>query len=52
MSSTLIGNYKVVGDPQDAADSVRVDTDCAEDYTCLRVNRISSVWRVVDINTP
>lgn len=45
-------NYKVDGDPQDNADSVRVDIDCAEGYTWLRVNRIGSTWRVVDINTP
>ncbi|MGF1344222.1 MULTISPECIES: hypothetical protein [unclassified Streptomyces] len=45
-------SYKADGDPQDTADSVRVDIDCAQGYTWLRVHRVGSVWRVTDINSP
>ncbi|MFF9765103.1 hypothetical protein ACIGXF_15755 [Streptomyces sp. NPDC053086] len=45
-------SYKTGGDPQDTADSVRVDIDCEQGYTWLRVDRIGSLWRVIDINTP
>lgn len=45
-------SYKVNGDPQDTSDSVRVNIDCAEGYTWLRVNRVASIWQVTELNAP
>ncbi|WP_432081166.1 hypothetical protein [Streptomyces sp. WAC 04229] len=45
-------SYKTEGDPQDTAESVRVDIDCAEGYTWVRVDRVGSIWRVTEINAP
>ncbi|MGW1103303.1 hypothetical protein [Streptomyces sp. NPDC002540] len=45
-------NYEAGGDPQDTPDSVRVDIDCAEGYTWLRVDRMGSIWRVTEFNAP
>ncbi|MFJ9678446.1 hypothetical protein ACIRP2_10355 [Streptomyces sp. NPDC101194] len=45
-------SYKAGGDPQDTPDSVRVDIDCAEGYTWLRVDRVGSIWRVTEFNAP
>ncbi|MGW7409710.1 hypothetical protein ACWGI9_39465 [Streptomyces sp. NPDC054833] len=45
-------SYEVTGDPQDTSDSVRVDIDCAEGYTWLRVGRVGSIWRVTEFNAP
>ncbi|MFI8850169.1 hypothetical protein ACIGW3_08220 [Streptomyces sp. NPDC053499] len=45
-------NYQIDGnDPQDTAESLRVDIDCPEGYTWLRVNRVGDIWRVTDFNT-
>ena len=45
-------SYKVMGDPADTPDSVRVDIDCDQGYTWLRVGRVGSIWRVTEFNAP
>ncbi|MEU5836406.1 hypothetical protein ABZ820_22430 [Streptomyces diacarni] len=45
-------SYQADGDdPQDTPESLRVDIDCPEGYTWLRVDQLGSIWRVTDINS-